>query len=106
MRKKIAWRGQGGDIEPVPCTYDTEFGHPHYCKTPDGTTEMMYINTHFKTKKEAWKSIVEGIRAHVILSGRHVKRIKEDLLQAEKQAAKATEQYDSIMSNESNPFRN
>ena len=76
------YRGTDGDTEPV--NFECEkFGWPN--KTTTG--EMMFINTHFRTEKEAWESILTSWDAGVSLTKtaldykkKELKRLKDELL--------------------------
>lgn len=52
--KLICWRGTDGDLEPVECICQNKFGYPNYCNPKNEGEEMMYQNTHFLEKKDAW----------------------------------------------------
>ena len=53
------WRADGDDYEPVACQCEV-FGWPNL--TVDG--QIMYQNTHFLSRKEAWRKIERNIEAH------------------------------------------
>lgn len=88
------FRGTDGDLEPVEMECE-EFGHPR--KTSTG--EIMYRNTHFRTKEEAWGSIVKSVEAAVSLAGSEVLNCKQALRRAEERAGKAASEYNIVMEN-------
>lgn len=102
--KIICWRGTDGDLQPIKCVCDDKFGYPNWCKDENGNHEQMYQNTHFKTKEEAWKSIISSVKAGVSLSGSFVKRCTDELTKAEKEAAKSVMEFHQVKSNPENPF--
>lgn len=103
--KKICWRGSDGDSEPVKCTYEQEFGHPNYCKLPDGSDEKMYNNTHFMTEDEAWKKIKDSMNAELDFIAGKLKEAKANLRQQEIKATEAVERRHRIKSNPKNPYK-
>lgn len=100
----ICWRGADGDLRPVKCVCEDKFGYPYYCTDEEGDTHMVFNNTHFKTKEEAWQSIVDSVKAAVWLSKRQLRQAKRDLRIAEEMLATSTVEYDMIKENGENPF--
>ena len=86
------YRGTDGDLEPVEMECE-EFGHPN--KTSTG--ETMYSNSHFKTEREAWESIMRSVEAGVSLAGSEVLHCQQALRKAEERAGKAAADYSVVM---------
>lgn len=82
------YRGTDGDVEPVEMECD-EFGYPN--RTIDD--ELMYENTHFKTEKEAWVSILNSVKAGVNLTGRDVASAEKNILRAQRGAADSAKAF-------------
>jgi hypothetical protein len=89
------YRADDGDCEPLECTCE-KVGYPNDCTLPDGETERQYVNTHFVTKAEAWKRLLESSDAGVRLGGRRVAQCKLELLQAQIQAADDAERWAKV----------
>jgi hypothetical protein len=102
--KLICWRGQDGDIKPVMCICDDEFGYPNYCQDETGKEEKMYENTHFLDKNDAWKSIIKSVKAGIRLSGRRVSQAMDELKKAQAESAEAVFEYHQVVNNVENPF--
>jgi hypothetical protein len=91
-RPMTGYRGTDGDTAPVPFEYDPEpngSGIPAYTK--DGA--KCYTNTHFKTEREAWDSIIRSVDAGVKLAGSTVERAEAKRLLAYEYAGKAALEY-------------
>ena len=105
LEKLYCYRGEDGDLEPKKMECLTEFGYPNLCVDEDGKEETMFVNTHFKTEREAWKSIIDSARAGVTLDGRAVANAKNELAKKIEDAAVSAERYFLISSNKKNPFK-
>jgi len=76
------FRGQDGDIAPVPFECEV-WGYPN--KTTTG--EDMYENTHFRMEEEAWRSINRSWEAGVSLVARALKYKRSEVEQLTKDLA-------------------
>jgi len=104
-KKIICWRGSDGDVEPVKCICNENFGYPNNCTDETGKQETMYENTHFLNKEDAWNSIVKSVKAGISLSGSSVNRAIEELEKAKAESTKSVLEYYKVRSNMDNPFR-
>lgn len=104
MEKIICWRGTDGDIYPIKCTCE-KLGYPNLCTDETGDVQKMYDNTHFRTKEEAWKSIVKSVKAGLSLSARSVIEKKKALYEAEKNASDSLIEFYQVKDNSDNPFQ-
>jgi hypothetical protein len=87
MSKK--WRGKDGMMFPVEVEVrDGDLIDAHGYE--------VFSNSHFASKVEAWLNIFQNATAGVKLAGRGVQRAKENLTSAEKQAAKACEEFTAV----------
>ena len=82
------YRGTDGDTKPVEMEC-YEFGYPN--KTTTG--EIMYANTHFKTERDAWESILRSVKAGVEIAGHDVANIENKLIKAQKMAGEAARDF-------------
>lgn len=69
---------------------------PKLVECPDGLYPAndadgiaIFVNTHFETEDEAWRSIESSVLAHVALAGNFVNRAKQQLKEAQEEAAEA-----------------
>jgi hypothetical protein len=102
--KIICWRGSDGDVQPIKCVCNDKFGYPNYCKDENGKEEKMFENTHFLKKEDAWISIVESIKSCVSLNDSWVKRVMEQLEEAQDELSKSVLEYHKVKVNTDNPF--
>lgn len=91
----VIYRGSDEDYEPLECTCE-KVGYPNDCTLPNGETERQYVNTHFVTKAEAWKNLLESSDAGVSLGGSRVAQCKQELLRAQIQAADDAERWAKV----------
>ena len=64
----------------------------------------MFENTHFLKKEDAWMSIVESIKSCVSLNDSWVKRVMEQLEEAQDELSKSVLEYHKVKVNTDNPF--
>ncbi len=104
----IIFRGTDGDTEPVKCECE-EFGWPNSCCPADGKEEKQFTNTHYKTEKEAWKSITDSVEAGKEINSRYAEMwIKEKwdaLDKVIKQLKDDQKEYGRVMNNPKNPYK-
>ncbi len=72
-------------------------GTPYPGTDADG--ETCYDNTHFHTEDEAWKHMIEDVRAGVSLAGMAVISTRKSLTAAEHEAGQACKRYSIVMKN-------
>ena len=85
------WRGTDGDNEPVEMECDV-FGYPE--ATTSG--EIMYENTHFRTKEEAWESIRASCEAGMNLIAGSIKRCEAQLAALHEDAANEVKRFAGV----------
>lgn len=90
---KICYRGADVGTEPTELTYSGEFGYPNRCDNGD----MMFDNTHFATKADAWKSLSLSVNAQVSIAGRRVENARQALKEAERFAGESAERFAIVM---------
>jgi len=101
----MCWRGTDGDLEPVECIVDGDFGWPHKCTVKEtGEVENMYDNTHFRIKEEAWESIVKSVNAGVSLSKSRLEEAEVAYNEAKELAGECISEYLAVKNNDKNPF--
>lgn len=88
------YRGSDGDTKPVELECE-QFGWPNY--TVDG--KQMFDNTHFRTEKEAWVSILESVKAGVLLAGGSVRNAEEELARVRKIAGNRAKEFEEAHNN-------
>lgn len=85
------WRGTDGDNEPVELECK-EFGYPH--ETTDG--EIMYDNSHFLTKEEAWESIRDSCEAIMYSLAQSITQCESRLVKLREEAASQVKRFAGI----------
>jgi hypothetical protein len=85
------WRGTDGDNDPVELEC-VVFGYPN--ETTSG--EIMYKNTHFRTKAEAWASIRKSCEAGMSLIASSIKHCEAQLAILREEAANEVKRFAGI----------
>ena len=65
----------------------------------DADGQVVYINSHFDTEAAAWKSLLDNSQAGVSLAGSQVKRAKQQLLEANQDAAEQAAEFATVRDN-------
>jgi hypothetical protein len=100
------WRGTDGDLKPIKCICQKEFGYPHFCNTENENAEMMYSNTHFLEKKDAWRSITDSLKAILKSNGKDLENAKIEFDKQKETSCNFLIDYYKAQNNLDNPFSN
>lgn len=82
----IVWRGGDGQTEPVAVECEKP-GYPNR----DVHGDVMYDNTHFLTREQAWDSVRRNVEAWVSIAAGNLTQAQEALRIAEQRAAEAAQ---------------
>lgn len=98
---EVCWSRIKGIPYPVKFLYEKDkFGYPNRAlNTEDNQLFPIYINTFFLDKNEAWESLKKLSLAFIESSGRKIKQIKKDLLEAQERAGCDCEFYNEVIKN-------
>jgi hypothetical protein len=88
------YRADADQLKPV-WVHCPEGRYP--AKDADG--QVVYINSHFDTEAAAWKNLLDNSEAGVRLAGSQVKRAKQQLLEANQDAADQAAEFATVRDN-------
>lgn len=101
---EVCWARVGDISYPIKYLYEKgKFSYPNkVLNTETNQLEIIYENTFFLDKKEAWESLKKLSLGFIESSGRLVKQRKEELLKAQKKAGNYCEFYNDVIRNYKN----